>query len=214
MPGLGVELAGGLVGDEQGGVVGEGAGDGDPLLLAAGEFAGPLGRVVGEADEGQQQLDALLAFAGVRAAQPQRDADVLGGAEDGDEAEGLEDEADVVAAQGEQALLVEAGEVAAVDVDPSPVGGVQAADDVEQGGLARSRAPLEGDEFAAGISKETPRSACTAAAPVPYDLCTSSTRTMASVTVRPMCMSPVNRAPVSLSGARPINRLRRDCRRG
>lgn len=149
VPGLGVELAGGLIGDEQGGVVGEGTGDGDPLLLAAGQLAGPLGGVVGEADEGQQQLDALLALAGVRAAQPQRDADVLGRAEDGDEAEGLEDEADAVAAQGEQALLVEAGEVEAVDIDPSPVGGVLAADDVEQGGLAGSRAPLEGDELAA-----------------------------------------------------------------
>ena len=38
----GVEVAGGLVGDEDGRVIGHGAGDGNALLLAAGDFAGQL----------------------------------------------------------------------------------------------------------------------------------------------------------------------------
>ena len=46
--GLGVELTGGLVGDQERGLVGEGPGDRDPLLLTAGQLAWPLRRMVGE----------------------------------------------------------------------------------------------------------------------------------------------------------------------
>ena len=38
--GVGVEVAGGLVGEDDGGLVDEGAGDGDALALAAGELVG------------------------------------------------------------------------------------------------------------------------------------------------------------------------------
>jgi len=38
--GLGVEVSGGLVGEDDGGVIDQGAGDGDALALAAGEFVG------------------------------------------------------------------------------------------------------------------------------------------------------------------------------
>src|SRR5215469_16723548 len=54
--GVGVEVAGGLVGDEHGGVIGQGAGDGDPLLLPAGELAGqPVAKRAGA-----HKLQALL----------------------------------------------------------------------------------------------------------------------------------------------------------
>ncbi|GAA3241288.1 hypothetical protein GCM10020256_64160 [Streptomyces thermocoprophilus] len=49
--GLRVEGAGGLVGQQHLGVAGEGAGDADALLLAAGELGGVGARLVGEADE-------------------------------------------------------------------------------------------------------------------------------------------------------------------
>ena len=38
-----VEISGGFVGKQDRGDVGEGAGDGDALLFAAGEFAGEVG---------------------------------------------------------------------------------------------------------------------------------------------------------------------------
>src|SRR5207248_9585753 len=47
---LGVELAGRLVREEQGGAVGDGGADGDPLRLAAGELAGTGAGGGGEAD--------------------------------------------------------------------------------------------------------------------------------------------------------------------
>jgi hypothetical protein len=47
---LGVEVARGLVGEEHGRGAGEGAGDGDALLLAAGELGGQVLGAVAHAD--------------------------------------------------------------------------------------------------------------------------------------------------------------------
>src|SRR6185437_14970113 len=53
-----VEIAGGLVGDEHEGVVDEGAGEGDALLLTARELFGQCGGLGGEADLGEGARDA------------------------------------------------------------------------------------------------------------------------------------------------------------
>ncbi len=58
LAGLQVEVAGGLVGQDDGGVVGEGPGDGDALLLAAGELEGLVAVALPEADL-LEQLHAL-----------------------------------------------------------------------------------------------------------------------------------------------------------
>ncbi|EFG64164.1 DNA-damage-inducible protein D [Streptomyces sp. SPB074] len=81
--------------------------------------------MVAESHEGEEHRDAFLALRAGDLAQAQGDLDVLGGGEDGDEAEGLEDEADAFAAQGEQAVLVEGGEVGVVDDDAAGAGGVE-----------------------------------------------------------------------------------------
>ena len=48
---LGIEGAGGLVGEDDGRTVDEGAGHGDTLLLTAGEFVGLVGGTVGQSHE-------------------------------------------------------------------------------------------------------------------------------------------------------------------
>ena len=48
--GLGVEVAGGFVGEDDGGLVDEGAGDGDALTLTAGELVGLVHHAAAEAD--------------------------------------------------------------------------------------------------------------------------------------------------------------------
>ena len=70
--GLGVEVAGGLVGGEDRRVVGERAGDGDALLLAAGERRGQLVRLVGHLDllEQRQRVRLALARCGARCRSP------------------------------------------------------------------------------------------------------------------------------------------------
>lgn len=50
LTGAGVEVSGGFVGEDDGGVVDEGACDGDALALAAGEFVGAVMEAVGETD--------------------------------------------------------------------------------------------------------------------------------------------------------------------
>ncbi len=76
--GLGVEGAGGLVEDEDAGVGEDGAGDGDPLALAAGELDAALaydgvvllGKTLGElVDAGDAAGIYELLFGGVRAAE-------------------------------------------------------------------------------------------------------------------------------------------------
>ena len=54
-----VEVAGRLVGQQQAGCRGEGAGQGDPLLLAAGELAGQVGQPVTQPDRAQIGLGAV-----------------------------------------------------------------------------------------------------------------------------------------------------------
>src|SRR3954468_13136817 len=62
--GAGVEVAGGLVAKEQGGAVDQGAGDRDPLPLAAGQFCGEVGGPLAEADATQEVGGAVVVGAG------------------------------------------------------------------------------------------------------------------------------------------------------
>ena len=54
----GVEVAGGLVGEDDGRAEDEGAGEGDALLLAAGELDGVVVHAVAEADGGEELAGA------------------------------------------------------------------------------------------------------------------------------------------------------------
>ena len=69
----GVQVAGRLVGHQERRVVDEGAGDGDALLLAAGELIGPVGQPVRQADPDQSLPGALLPAPPARIQQGQLD---------------------------------------------------------------------------------------------------------------------------------------------
>lgn len=166
-PGVGVELARRLVGDDQGRTVGQGAGDGHTLLLAAGQLTGALGGVPVQADKGEQEADALLALGAVGLAQPQRDADVLGGGEDRQQAEGLEDETDAVPAQSEQFAFTEPAELGAVDADTAGVGAVQPPMRLSSVVLPEPERPFRATSSPRPTLKDTPRTACTAVSPLP-----------------------------------------------
>ena len=60
--GFGVEVAGGLVGQDDGGAVDQRAGDGDALALAAGELVGLVVHAGFEAHVGERFLGALDAL--------------------------------------------------------------------------------------------------------------------------------------------------------
>ena len=111
--GLGVEVAGRLVREDDGRLRDQRAGDRDALLLAARE----LGRTVAAAILEADRLDQLVAPGLVRvlARDRQRQRDVLLGAQHRQQVEELEDEADVLAAELRQVGVVERGDLVAGD---------------------------------------------------------------------------------------------------
>ena len=137
-PGLQVELAGRLVGDQQLRAPGQRPGDRDALLLAAGQLVRAVRGVLGEPDDRQHRRDPLLAAGRRRAGDPQRDPDVLRRRQHRDQPERLEDERDRVPAQFHPLPLGHPGDLPAGHRHGAPGRGVQAADDVQQRGLARA----------------------------------------------------------------------------
>ena len=113
--GAGVEVAGRLVGEDDRRARDERARDRDALLLAARELGGPMRAAVVEADGVDQVIDPLVVD--VAAGDRERQDDVLLRRQDGQQVEGLEDEADLLAAKLGQMVVVERRDLGAVDVD-------------------------------------------------------------------------------------------------
>ena len=133
---LGVEGAGGLVGQQDLGVVDEGARDGDALHLAARHLRGLLVDVLLQADPFEGVEGALASLGARDARQGQGQLDVRQHGLVGNQVVGLEDEADAVVAVG----VPVAGLVVlcrnAVDDEVAALEAVEATDDVEHRRLA------------------------------------------------------------------------------
>jgi len=137
--GLVVEVAGRLVGAEDPRSVDEGSGQGDALLLAAGELQRVVVEPLAEADLPQQ----LRRFAGAAAfsAELQRHQHVLDRGQRRDQLEALEDEADQLVAQGGAGVLVHRFQGVAVEEHRAGSRVVEPGAKAEQGGLAAARGP-------------------------------------------------------------------------
>jgi hypothetical protein len=133
---FGVESGGGFVADDEAGVVDEGAGDGDALLLATGELGGSLFGVFAEADLFEEGAGFFFGEASGAALDQEGDGGVLDAVESGDEIELLEDETDGVGAEAGDGGLGHFTEVVAEDFELSIVGGEGAGDDADEGGFA------------------------------------------------------------------------------
>ena len=94
--GAAVEVPGRLVGEDHGGARGQRPGHGDALLLAAGELARAVLEALGQADGLDDRADPLLV--GPAAGERHRQRDVLVGGQRRQQVEGLEHEADALAA--------------------------------------------------------------------------------------------------------------------
>jgi len=143
-----IEVAGGLVGEDDGRVGDEGAGDGDALLLAAGELVGAVVEAAGEAEEAGKAVEEGVIEGLSGLGDVVGDLDVAHGGEGGEEVEALEDEADAGAAEPGAIGVGEAGELDAADGDGAGGGGGEAAEDVEEGGFAGAGRADDGDELA------------------------------------------------------------------
>ena len=151
---LGVQVTGGLVGKHDGGMGDEGAGDGDALLLTAGELVGTVVEAAGKAEEASEvvekrAVEGLAGFGDVV-----RDLDIAHGGEGGQEIEALEDEADAGATEPGALRVGEPGELGAFDRNGAGGGLGEAAEDVEEGGFAGAGRSDDGDELAGHPRKD------------------------------------------------------------
>ena len=135
---LTVEVAGGLVAEDELRVGDHGTGDGDALLLTAGELLRIVARPVDHVHALQHLVDLRLAL---RLAEPdvaQRQLHVLEDVHVIDEVEALEHEADDPATELQTVALTQSGDFPTVEPVSTRVGGVEESEDVEQRGLDAS----------------------------------------------------------------------------
>ncbi len=145
---LAVEVAGGLVAEDELWVGNHGTGHGDALLLTAGELLRIVTRPVNHVHALQHLVDLRLAL---RLAEPdvaQRQLHVLEDVHVIDEIEALEHEADDTATELQPVALTQGGDFATVEPVTARVGGVEESEDVEQGCFAASGRARNGYELA------------------------------------------------------------------
>ncbi len=141
-----IEVSGRFVGQQEGRIVGEGAGDRDALTFTDGEFAGPVSGAVPHAD-GVEQVSRLVATFGCpEGGFEHRKLDVLFRVEDRDEVERLEDEPEFVRAEAGGIGPIVEGSVAESDLALG--GSIESAQEVEEGRFPAAAGSDEGDVFA------------------------------------------------------------------
>ena len=143
---LGVEVAGRLVGEHHGRTRDQRAGDRDALLLAARQLGGPVRQAVAQADGVDHRVEPLVVDGG--AGERQRERDVLPRGQHRDEVVRLEDEAELVAPQRREPLVVEVRELLAGDDDRARRRAVESGEQVHQRGLAGPGGPHDRGELA------------------------------------------------------------------
>ena len=144
---LGVEGAGGLIGENHGRTVDEGAGYGHALFLTAGEFVGLMGGSIGQSHEVEQFLGTLLGPSSGEARNIGWNHNILNRRELRQELMKLEHEAEVLIAEIGQFLRREGGHIYAIDTYRTAVGTVEGADNLQQGGLPGPRWPDNTDNL-------------------------------------------------------------------
>ena len=143
-----VEVAGRLVGEDQARVVDQGAGDREPLLLAAGQHTGQPCGGVGHPEAFDHRPGTGLG-AGAVPRQARREQHVLGAGQLGQQVEELEHEPDQPPAHVDQLLLAAAVDAHAVQLDLAGIGPVEPAQHVQQRRLPRPRAADHRNQLAA-----------------------------------------------------------------
>ena len=142
--GPGVEVAGGLVGEDDGGPPDQGAGAGHALGLPAGQLGGAVVQAVAQADGVDDPVEVVAVDP--PAGDVQGQGDVLLRAQGGHQVEGLEDEADVLAAQPGESAPAHGRDLLPVERDRPGGGRLQARQAVHEGGLARAGGAHDGGE--------------------------------------------------------------------
>ena len=146
--GLGVQRPRRFIRQQDIRVVHQGAGNGDALHLAAGHLVRFLLKLIPEADFAQRLLRPAAALGMRNARDCQRQLHIRQNRLVGDQVIGLKDKADGVVAIGVPVGVRELSGGASVDDQVSRAEAVQAADDVQQRGLAAAGVAQDRDKLA------------------------------------------------------------------
>ena len=131
---LGIEVAGGFVGQDEGGIVDQGPGDGHPLYLSSGKLIGemdPVGLLQSRRAEGLLG-PRLRAPAGRPLSRP-GEGNVTDNGCPRKQVEGLEDKADAGPPDVGEFVVGQLGYVLALEPVPATRGGVERAQNVHEG---------------------------------------------------------------------------------
>ncbi|MNH15811.1 hypothetical protein D3C79_754330 [compost metagenome] len=137
--GVVVEVAGRLIEHHQPRTVDQGAGNRYPLALTTGQLGRFVAQAMSQANAREQRFGALARFGDGGAADQQRHAHVLQRGEFRQQVMELVDEAQRAVAQQATGTLTEGRQLFAGQPDAALGRGVEAAQQVEQGTLARTR---------------------------------------------------------------------------
>ena len=146
---VGVEICSRLIGENELRLGDHRASDGDTLSLTAGELIRSLLQLLAQSDFAEPSADARIASSAWHVLQQQRIFNVLVRIENRNEIERLKDEAEGVEAEGGETVERRACDVDVVDHDAAGVRFVDAADEIEQRGLAAAGRSGDGDEVSA-----------------------------------------------------------------
>ena len=147
--GAGVEITRSLVGQDDGGVVDEGARNGHALHLTAGHLVGLVVETFAEADSPEGAYGTFAAFGRLDLGiVHEGQLDILDGCGLGQEVIVLEDEANLAVAELGTLVLAHLAYGHTVEEVFAGRGSVETSELVEQGGFAGTRGALNGDELA------------------------------------------------------------------
>ena len=145
--GSGVEIAGGFVGEKDGGLVDEGAGDGGALELSTRELVGAMVGTVGKMDGGKEFAGAGAGKGIDATGKEKREKDIFFDGESGEEVKELEDEADFQASECGEFIVVEGVKGMAFEVDLTRGGNIKSAEKMEESAFAATAGAGDGDDF-------------------------------------------------------------------
>lgn len=140
----GVEIAGRLVGEDDLGLVGEGARDGNPLLLSPTELGRQVVEALAETDEGEELTGTLFP---ILATDEARHHYVLQCAEFGEEEEALEDVAESLIAKAGLLLGGQRVDISVLNGDLPPLWTLKASESIHESGLPSAAGAAEKDLF-------------------------------------------------------------------
>ena len=145
--GGGVEIAGGFVGEKDGWLVDQGAGEGGPLELASGKLMRPVMRAIAQADGGEKFTGTGMGRGVHPTGEEEGKENVFFDREGGEEVEELENKADSESSECGQFVVVKGVEGVSFEIGLARRGGVEGSEDMKESTFSAAAGAGDGNDF-------------------------------------------------------------------